>query len=238
MRAVVLSLFLLLAAPWPPLLAQDRPTRFTADLGFVNAAGNTSVTSINLGEQLSHTSGAWTLVQDFAMLYGRTDGEKSAEQFRAGGRADYALSARLAVYGRAGWDRNQFAGINRRFEEGVGLAFKVVEAPRTEFAVEGGLGATQQVNTSEESTNFLTGRAAGRFRQLLSEKAFVQQLLEFVPSFDQSEDYRILSETSLVAPLSSAIALKVSYVVRFDNLPEPGFRKSDRVLTTGIQLNW
>lgn len=228
----------LLAAPFSPLHSQDRPTRFTADLGVVNAAGNSSVTSFNLGQRILYTDGPWKLTQEFAALYGRTDGEKSAEQVRVAGRVDHTLGDRLALYGRVGWDRNVFAGLHRRFEEGFGLAFKVVEAPRTEFDIEGGLGATQQVNTRDERRAYVNGRLAGRFRQGLGEKAHVRQLLEFIPNFERRTDYRILSESSLVAPLSNAIALKVSYVVRFDNQPEPGFRKSDRVLTTGVQLNW
>ncbi len=221
-----------------PLLAQDKPTTFTTDLGFVNAAGNTSVTTFNLGEVLTHVSGAWKLRQSVAALYGKTEGEKSAEQFQAGVRADYSLSPRVALYGRAGWDRNQFAGINRRFEEGVGLAVKLVAMERDELSIEAGLGATQQLNTSDESSNYLAGRAAALYRHTLKEKAFVQQALEFIPNFDVSDDYRVFSESMLVAPLSSAIALKVAYVVRLDNLPEPGFKKTDRILTTGVQLNW
>jgi len=232
------TLAMVLALAAAPAAGQDKPTTFTTDLGFVNAAGNTSVTTFNLGEALTHTSGSWKLQQSLGALYGKTEGEKSAEQFQAGVRADYSLSERVSLYGRAGWDRNQFAGINRRFEEGVGLAMKLVAGERDALSVEAGLGATQQVNTSEESSNFLAGRAAALYKHSLAEKAFVQQALEFIPNFDVSDDYRIFSETSLVAPLSSAIALKVAYVVRLDNLPEPGFKKTDRILTTGVQLNW
>lgn len=32
--------------------------------------------------------------------------------------------------------------------------------------------------------------------------------------------------------------MKAGYVVRFDNLPEAGRRKSDRILTSGLQFNW
>jgi len=221
-----------------PLPAQDRSTRFTADLGFVNAAGNTAVTSFNFGERLTHTSGAWQFQQSFATLYGRTDGEPSAEQFRVNGRVDFAFSERIGVYGLAGWDRNRFAGIRRRFEEGAGLAVKALAGSRNELSVEAGLGATQQINTQDDRRRFLTGRAASRFKHLFTETAFVQQMLEFLPNFEMLDAYRIFSESSVVVPLSGAIALKASYVVRFDNVPEPGFRKSDRVLTTGIQLNW
>ena len=52
------------------------------------------------------------------------------------------------------------------------------------------------------------------------------------------------TETSIVAPLSSHVAMKASYQVRFDNLPSLNaagtapLRKSDRILSTGIQLSF
>ena len=45
-----------------------------------------------------------------------------------------------------------------------------------------------------------------------------------------------VGEKALVAPLSSKIGLRLSYVIRFDNQPEPTFEKTDKILTTGIQV--
>jgi len=235
-RAVVL--LLLLGAPCSSLLAQAPGTSFITDLGFVNAAGNTSVTSFDFAERLVIVGEGWKLQQTFAALYGRTDGEQSAEQVRASLRADHTLFGRLAVYGLVRWDRNRFAGLHRRLEEGMGLALRFKTPQSYEFDVEVGFGATQEVNTDRVASAFQTGRVASRFRQYLAEKAYLQQTGEFIPNFETATDFRFQSESSLVAPLTGVIALKVGYVVRFDNLPEPGFRKSDRVLTTGIQLNW
>jgi hypothetical protein len=30
----------------------------------------------------------------------------------------------------------------------------------------------------------------------------------------------------------------VAYTIRFDNLPEPGFEKADRILSTGLQVTF
>ena len=43
---------------------------------------------------------------------------------------------------------------------------------------------------------------------------------------------------ALVAPLSDVIALKLSYAIRFDNLPEPGFEKTDRIFSSGVQVTF
>ena len=52
-----------------------------------------------------------------------------------------------------------------------------------------------------------------------------------------SDDDHANTESALVAPISSHIAMQFAYVVRFDNLPEPGRRKSNRIVTSGLQFN-
>ena len=59
-----------------------------------------------------------------------------------------------------------------------------------------------------------------------------------LPDLKTSENLRVNTETGLVAPISSHIGLKISYVIRFDSLPEPGFRKTDRLLTSGVQITY
>jgi putative salt-induced outer membrane protein YdiY len=62
--------------------------------------------------------------------------------------------------------------------------------------------------------------------------------VEILPDLKVAKNLRFNTETALVASLSANIALKVSYVVHFDNLPEPGFKKSDRLLTSGVQVTF
>ena len=38
-----------------------------------------------------------------------------------------------------------------------------------------------------------------------------------------------------MAPLSAGFGIKVSYVIRYQNLPDPGFLATDRIFSTGIQ---
>ena len=220
-----------------PAAAQDTShVALVGDLGFVNAAGNTSLTTLNAGEKLTFTRGAVTLGQHSAFVYGRTEGTTSASQWLAGLRADYALTSRLGVYGLGTFERNRFAGFARRFDEGVGLTFAALRSAADSLSFEGGLGFTQQRSITETSDNFTSARAAATWRHHLNEKAFISQFVEVLPDLKVSDDLRINSETALVAPLSSRLAIKLGYTIRFDNLPEPGFRKTDRLFTTGIQV--
>jgi putative salt-induced outer membrane protein YdiY len=172
-----------------PLTAQDappppRPWELTGDVGLVNTAGNSDVTTLNIGEKVTHIRGRVTVKQNFALLYGRTDGTTTTSQWRTGVRGDIAMSSRLAVFGLTGFDRNRFAGIDRRFEEGVGLAFKVLATERTKLDFETGLSMIQQRSTLDVTDNFAAARAASVFQYNVRPTAYFQQSVEVLPNLE------------------------------------------------------
>ncbi len=234
--AAAATLFLLSAAV---LHAQDIDSThvdLTGDLGFVNAAGNTNLTTLNVAEKLAYTRGAVTGTQSVAFVYGRTDGTTSASQWRGLLRGDVALSPRIAVFATAGVERNRFAGIARRLEQGAGLSFAAIRTAHDTLRLEGGFTATEERAVDETSNRFIGARAAGYYRRGLGPKAFLAQSVELLPDLAVGRNLRLNTETALVAPLSSRLAIKLAYAIRFDNLPEPGFRKTDRLFTSGLQV--
>jgi putative salt-induced outer membrane protein len=240
--AVRASLFLLvLAAPVVSTGAQEkkpRPREFSADVGFVNTAGNSEVTTFNLGEHLVLRGGRWTHTQQVGSVYARQDGEQTSDLLYGNWRSDYALDKWLAIFAFAGYDRNTFAGISRRFEESLGLSVKLLATNANLWVFEGGVGSTQQRSETDSSRSFASAHSAMTFKHLFTRTAYVFQGLEYLPSLEVANDYRLSSETSIVAPLSAHIAMKIGYTVRYDNVPEPDKRPSDRILTSGLQFNW
>lgn len=222
------------------LLAQDppKPREFSADVGFVSTTGNTEISALNLGEKLILRAGSWEHRQQFGSVYASQDGKQTSNLLFTNWRSDWSFRPGLALFGYAGFDRNEFAGISRRFEEALGLAAKLLTRDSDQWTLELGLGLNQQRGTDGTTLNFSSVRSATMYKHLFTKTAYFQQGVEFLPSLKVSEDYRVNSETALVAPLSSHIAMKLAYVVRFDNLPEVGRRKSDRILTSGLQFNW
>jgi len=217
--------------------AQDpAPVHLTLDLGFVDVSGNTNVTTFNLGEKLSYTTGRWTLSQSAGVIYGSTDGSATAEQYDAGVRADYAVVDRLSVFAGVTYYRNVFAGLAERWNEGAGLAWKALTATRDSLQLEGALVTNQERNLLDQRSTFGAGRAALQFKHLFGESAFFSQFLEWTASVEDSDDQRVNSESALTAPISKQIALKAAYVIRFDNQPEPGKLDTDRTFTTGLQI--
>lgn len=224
----------LAATPAPAQSAES--LSLTGDLGIVSTAGNTDLTTINIGEEVRWRRGPLTLGQTFALVYGRSSGETTSALWRGGVRGDYALSDAVAGYLLVGYDRDRFAGIARRFEEGTGVALGLLRRTRDRLEAEVGFSLVQQRSTLGVQNDFASTRGAAAYEHRFTQETYFRQMLEATANLEEASDYRLTSESALVAPLSSRLALRISYVVRFDHQPEPGFRSTDRLLTSGLQF--
>ena len=243
-----IALSLALSGLASPSLAQDagKPpaTEFSSDLSFVSVSGNTSITTLNVGERFIRRMVPWEFKQDFGTVYGKTDGTESSNLWRASLRADYGLGAHWAIYALTAFDRNKFAGIKSRFAEGLGAVARVVATDIDQLNIEGGFQVTQQRNIDGTNDHFNSLRGATSWKHAFRPGAYFFQSAELLPNLDERKDLLVNSETAVVAPLSSHIAMKLSYLVRFDNLPALNatgtapLRKTDRILSSGVQISF
>ncbi|RYZ68929.1 MAG: DUF481 domain-containing protein, partial [Proteobacteria bacterium] len=59
--------------------------------------------------------------------------------------------------------------------------------------------------------------------------------VEYLPSFNTPEDYRINFEPSFVSQLSGFLSLKIGYLVKYHNVVvAPATTTSDRLFTTSL----
>ena len=213
-----------------------KPLKVTTGIAFLDASGNTDVTSLTVNERIEWKRPRFLWGQFINAINGTTEGEETASLLAMGVRGDWKPRGRLSVYSLVNYDRNRFADIGRRFEEGAGLGWSMIERARHRLTTELGAQFVQQRNLAEVSDNFLAGRAAELYRYTLKENTYVEERVEYLPNLETNEDYRLNGEANVVAPLSRHLSLKIGYVVRFDNLPEPNVKKTDRFLTSGLQI--
>ncbi|HET9423798.1 MAG TPA: DUF481 domain-containing protein [Gemmatimonadaceae bacterium] len=222
------------------LAAAQAPARtaFTADFGFVSATGNTRLATLNFNEKVTHTIRSWVLTQMSGYVYGKTNGVSSANQLRTSLRGDHTFLRNVAVFAGASYERNTFAGFDRRTDEFLGLAWKALAAARDTLSIDAGGVLTQESLVDGTSRDFPAGRLAGAFKHGFGGASYFVQLAEYLPNFQTSGAYRLNTESSLVAPVSKHLGVKVTYNVRYDSKPPVSFGTTDRVLTTGLQVTY
>ncbi len=231
MRTSALALLVILG-----LFRRAAAQQVTVDLGLVSASGNANFTSLNVGEKLTHKLGRVALSENAKILYGRTNGATTTESYDVGARAQYPLASRVGVYALIGFQRDPFAGLASRWLGGPGVAVGLVQTARDTLAIESGVTSTRERSTAGVTESFGGVRSAATFKHLFAAKSSLGETVEWVANLKTSDDQRVNSETALTAPLSRQIGLRISYLIRFDNQPEPGFKKTDRILTTGVQI--
>ena len=237
--AVVLALLALPvrgAAQAPDSAAS--PLKGSIDLGLVAASGNTDLTTFSFGEKLEYVKGKWTVAQGARMVYGQTNSVESANEYAVYVRPDYQLSTRWKGYVLGSWDRNTFIGISQRFQEGVGLSFEAIAGPKHHLAIDGGFSFFQQDFTSGVTSSFPTARGQVAYQYDFTPKAYIKNTFVYLPNLEDGADYRINNELALVAPVAGPIALKASYVLQYQNAPQPGFGTTDNLYTTGLQVTF
>jgi len=224
------------AAPAPPAPPPPPLVKTQIDLGFVSTAGNSSVRTLNVGEQLTVKPDPWKFTQTFSIVNGYTSGVETVNTLTAGLRADYAFGPRLKAYAFGNFIRNRFAGIARRFEEVAGLAYGALTGPTNILDVEAGAGRNQQAGGTGPVQAFWLGRLAFHYRLNFTTKAYFDQKAEDLADLGNPKNMLVNTESALVAPISGTVGLKLGYVVHFANEPQPGFKKADTILSAGLQL--
>ena len=237
------KLLLLVAASVAGPLAAQAPspdtTKLSFGLGLVTTGGNTSVTTFNFGNSFAYISQPWVLSEAASMIYGSTHDTVNNDQYHLLLRVDHGVHDGISAYLYGAFDRDRFAGVVSRYQEALGVAWKAVEQPMDLLTLEAGVSENQQRDVGSGTTgSFAAARAAATYKHSFNKTAYAQEAAELLPDLKHSKNLRINSETDLVAPLSTVFSIKVGYVIRFDNLPPPGFKKTDRILTTGIQITF
>lgn len=240
---VVSAAFLLLLAVPTQSAAQApdssaSPLTGSLDLGLVAASGNTDLTTFSFGEKLEYEKDRWSVTQGAKMVYGQTDGRETANEYALYVQPEFQLSTRWKGYVLGSWDRNTFIGISQRFQEGLGLSFQAVKGPKHSLALDGGFSFFQQEFTSGLSSSFPAARGQVDYKYTFKPKAYIQNIFVYLPNLEDGADYRINNELALVAPVAGPIALKASYLLQYQNSPQPGFGTTDNLFTTGLQVTF
>lgn len=227
--------------------AKKPPYEFVADFALASSQGNQKVTTVSLGQRYSYAFPTWKFSQNAEAVRGTANGVKNAELYQAGARGDYKLGKKLTTYVATNALRNTPAGLNSQFNESFGLAYQFTDTDIDKFQMSLGLGGLQRSFVGNNpSTSDFVANVDGMYRHMFSKVSYFEQVAGWVPNLSNSTAWTLMTKSSLVAPLSARIGIKVGYLVNYNNAPpfKPApnatqrFKKFDGLLTTGVQFTY
>lgn len=223
------------AAPAPP-----PPPLWDAQIGasFVGTSGNSDTASTG-ADFAAHRRGAiWQLESAAILVRTNSNDVTTAERYAGMFRAQRKLTPIVGVSSGIKLERDRFAGLDARSILDGGLSWALVRHP--EWTLDG----VTSIAWLHESRTASAGvdNPIGVF-QLLSRIPFgaagdTTQRFTFYPDFKTSSQYRSEVEISAQAAMNAHLALKIGYLLRYSNLPVPGFKKTDTTTTASVVLRW
>jgi len=237
---IVLLTIAFLSATAGTAAAQEKVWEDAAELSYVQTGGNTDVLTFSGNNSLKYDfseklTGTW----DLGLLYGKTDGEKTAERYYTNLRLDYNMSNRLYCYAMGGWMKDEFAGIDKRIYLGPGSGYKIWTGDKQYLSTEVGLDYAQETYTDGSDNSFLEGRVFGKYEYVFNPKTKFSQTAEYLHNFDDAEKFRINTVTGLITQLTDMFSLKVTYEMNYQNEPSSAtLEKTDTIFSVALVVNF
>ncbi len=216
------------------LRAAEKPWKNVTEFSLASTNGNSKASSISGKNSYLHN---WSKIamELIGGGYGaKSTGEVTAEKYFASEKLSYKLSDRNYAFERGAWDKDRFSGIKSRYDMTAGLGREVLKRPKDLLIAELGGGRLVEERYNQKTNSFGSGRAYSKYTHTISETASFSQDAEYLANFKNKDDFRVNTETALLAALSAHLSLKVSYLWKHVGEPPLGRVRNDT--TTMIAL--
>ena len=218
------------------LYAEEKCWSWDTEIGYVQTAGNSSSTSANVKSLYKRKWEKFLLTLKGTHISSSHENRASAESYSFSEKGDIPFSRRFYTYELVGWEKDRFAGIDSRYNMQLGIGYKFIETEKHLLSSELGGDYTIEECLSGNNDEFGSLRGYLKYAYALSDTAECTQEGEILYNLEDPDDRRTSSMTALSASLSTNLSLKISYTIKYDNVPAYGFKKTDTILSSSIIL--
>ncbi|MCF1428971.1 MAG: DUF481 domain-containing protein [Shewanella sp.] len=232
---VIATVFPVYAQAGADFIEGDKTFAGEAELGGTLTTGNSESSSIKGRLNMKHELGNWENTYLLEALYNEntdsSDGSKTENQsYQAGAQGNYRFDSRNYLFANANYYRDQSTGYDYTISSSAGYGYRAYESATAFMDLEIGPGYQYQQLTGEEallqgidSQDSAVAHGVMNFETKISDSSTFKQ--KFVA--DYGDKLLARSETSLSANVIGALAMKLSFVVRYDDKPLAGKKSTD-----------
>lgn len=215
-----------------PVMAAEQPTDSqptsqwdgSAELGLIMNRGNTDTDSLNTQLSVENTRKKWRHKAEAKALRVTERGTITAESYEVSGRTDYLLDDNDYLFGSLRYESDEFAGYDPRTTEVVGYGHQFLKRKDMHLKGEFGVGArqTDYVGGTDDDEGIL--RIGLDYKWQITETSSFSEVVYV--EHGENNTYTE-SVTAVTAKINSSLAMKLSYTVKDNSEPQPGFKNTD-----------
>ncbi|MEJ5165555.1 MAG: DUF481 domain-containing protein, partial [Thermoanaerobaculia bacterium] len=218
----------------------QNPEKFSMGLGFsyLGTTRNTENRNFGLDFNFKKPFCLWAI--EGGLYYIRVEEKDvlNSERYRANLKGIRSLTSKLDYFLMLDWERDKFSGFENRSSISTGIGYKILSSEKDFLSGEAGISYIKEEYVSSEKEDYLAGLFGIKYIHNWTEKSKFQQKIVYIPNFEEGSKWRGESETSAQASLTDRMALKFSFLLRYQNEPLEGFKKTDTITALSLVLNF
>lgn len=170
--------------------------------------------------------------------FSEEDDERSTHEVKGGAYYEYLFTERWFVYGRLDLEYDEFENLDLRLSTVVGPGYYWLKKPDHELKTRAGIGYLHESFMDGFTRDDAQAEVGLDYRVDITPWMQFTHSTTWYPTFESVRDYRIVSDSALLFPLtgSEMWKLKLGALYEYDSLPNPGFERLDQTYTASVLL--
>jgi putative salt-induced outer membrane protein YdiY len=219
------------------------PDKWTGDiaLGGNTKSGNTNSTTINLSFGAQRQWGRNRLSVHFRFNFEEEEGNVTARDSYTSIKYDHFFTGRDIFAGLSlEGVKDEFKDIQLQLITGLGLGYRFWNDEEKKLELQAGVAFFSDNRILGTDSEFMTGRLSFTFSYTFFTYFSIENISLFFPSFKNSDQRKIRSESSLISRLGTGWSVKLTYILDQDSLSGevPGIEDVDNRFIFAIQYSF
>ncbi len=225
-------------AQTPPAPAQAPPEVTTGNVSFGLAltSGNKDTTTINASYEFKYDPRTKNVFKSTGLvLYGKSDGDVTAEQYGLNFRDEYAIGTRAYLYGDLRYLHDRFKGVSYLVTPTFGGGYKLVGLPATTLEASAGAGVVWEKDYGVDLQTTGAVTVGEKFTQKVSGTATFGQTFTALWKTADFGDAFYLFGMNLTATVIGSAQVKLEFIDTYKAKPaDSALKKNDLTFIVGL----
>lgn len=240
---IVISFFMIQFTQAEEEADEKKPYSSSTSLSLLMTSGNTQELSFGFDTEQNLELNKHQIQFKGSMIYTQSDGSKESEQYYSHLEYRRNFSSKAYLLGSGRFERNVLSGYKYRLALSGGAGLRWIISKKMELSSELAFGLSNENNIKKDkggdvTLSFVSCLVSSMLKISISANSELIYHEIFFLNLDDTEDYRLSSLASLSVSISRYLALKISYQLKYNHRPVPGFKSTDHFLLSSLVLNF
>jgi len=220
------------------------PLQTHTEISYVQTQGNTDSQSFAMAFNLNKKWERHILGVKSSALFSTEDNNETKNKWNVDVNYGYRYSERLSFEYLVNYSQDRYSGYDSQLYTGPGVAYAALLGPVHTLNLTGSVGyarddiAQPPSVTTDDIKTYTSGKAEASYAWQIVEQLRFREDASYRVSFEDAQNYFVLSTTALESKISDVFSMGMSYKADYKNLVPAGKKRLDTTFLASLIIDY